>query len=53
MPQYPGRRVSLALIGCLGNSTRCHANGLRLLHRDRGFDAFEQHLGLRVVNGET
>lgn len=30
-------------------ATRCLANGLRLLHSDRDFDAFEQHLGLRVV----
>jgi len=34
-------------------ATRCLANGLRLLHRDRDFDAFEQHLGLRVVYGGT
>ena len=31
-------------------ATRCLADGLRLLHSDRDFDAFEQHLGLRVVN---
>ncbi|MFO1220019.1 MAG: PIN domain nuclease [Burkholderiaceae bacterium] len=31
-------------------ATRCLANGLRLLHSDRDFDAFEQHLGLRVVD---
>lgn len=30
-------------------ATRCLADGLRLLHSDRDFDAFEQHLGLRVV----
>lgn len=33
-------------------ATRCLANGLRLLHNDRDFDAIEQHLGLRVVNCE-
>jgi len=31
-------------------ATRCLANGLRLLHNDHDFDAFETHLGLRVVN---
>lgn len=31
-------------------ATRCLAVGLRLLHSDRDFDVFEQHLGLRVVN---
>ena len=31
-------------------ATRCLADGLRLLHSDRDFDAFEQHLGLHVVN---
>ena len=34
-------------------ATRCITNGLRLLHGDRDFDAFEKHLGLRVVNCET
>lgn len=34
-------------------ATRCLANGLRLLHNDRDFDAFEQHLGLRVVACEA
>ena len=34
-------------------ATRCLANGLRLLHSDRDFDAFEKHLGLRVVNCEA
>ena len=34
-------------------ATRCMADGLRLLHSDRDFDAFEQHLGLRVVNCEA
>jgi predicted nucleic acid-binding protein len=34
-------------------ATRCLANGLRLLHSDRDFDAFEQHLGLRAVNCEA
>ena len=30
-------------------ATRCIADGYRLLHGDRDFDAFEKHLGLRVV----
>jgi predicted nucleic acid-binding protein len=34
-------------------ATRCLANGFRLLHSDRDFDAFEQHLGLRVVACEA
>ncbi len=34
-------------------ATRCLADGLRLLHSDRDFDAFEEHLGLRVVNCEA
>jgi predicted nucleic acid-binding protein len=31
-------------------ATRCVVNGYRLLHCDRDFDAFEKHLGLRVVD---
>lgn len=34
-------------------ATRCLASGLRLLHNDRDFDAFEKHLALRVVNCEV
>ena len=34
-------------------ATRCLASGLRLLHNDRDFDAFEKHLSLRVVNCEA
>jgi predicted nucleic acid-binding protein len=30
-------------------ATRCIADGYRLLHSDRDFDAFERHFGLRVV----
>ncbi|MDE2372445.1 MAG: PIN domain nuclease [Burkholderiales bacterium] len=30
-------------------ATRCIASQLELLHSDRDFDAFEAHLGLRVV----
>lgn len=30
-------------------ATRCILGGHRLLHSDRDFDAFEQHLGLRCV----
>jgi predicted nucleic acid-binding protein len=32
-------------------ATRCLMDDLALLHDDRDFDAFEQHLGLRVVEG--
>lgn len=35
-------------IDCL-IATFCIAGGHSLLHRDRDFDAFEQHLGLRVI----
>ncbi|MEO6014291.1 MAG: PIN domain nuclease [Devosia sp.] len=31
-------------------ATYCIANGLELLHQDRDFDHFEQHLGLRVIH---
>ena len=31
-------------------ATRCLLDGVRLLHSDRDFDAFEAHLGLRVVD---
>ncbi len=31
-------------------ATRCLHNGFRLIHSDRDFDAFERHLGLRVVS---
>lgn len=31
-------------------ATRCITDGLLLLHSDRDFDAFEKHLGLRVVD---
>ena len=34
-------------------ATRCLSDGLRLLHCDRDFDAFEQHLGLRIVDCEA
>ncbi len=34
-------------------ATRCLVDGLRLLHSDRDFDAFEAHLGLQVVNCEA
>jgi predicted nucleic acid-binding protein len=30
-------------------ATRCIIDGLQLLHSDRDFDAFEQHLGLQCV----
>lgn len=30
-------------------ATRCLVDGLRLLHSDRDFDGFAQHLGLQVV----
>jgi len=31
-------------------ATRCIESGYELLHADRDFDPFEQHLGLRVVS---
>ena len=31
-------------------ASRCLLDGVRLLHSDRDFDAFEAHLGLRVVD---
>ena len=34
-------------------ATRCIVSGLQLLHNDRDFDAFEQHLGLQCVACET
>ncbi len=34
-------------------ATRCLESGLRLLHNDRDFDAFEKHLALRVVTCEA
>ena len=36
-------------IDCL-IATFCLREGHSLLHRDRDFDAFEQHLGLRVIH---
>lgn len=32
-------------------ATRCIESDLLLLHSDRDFDAFEKHLGLRVLRG--
>jgi hypothetical protein len=34
-------------------ATRCIVNGMQLLHSDRDFDAFEQHLGLQCVASAT
>ena len=34
-------------------ATRCIVDGLELLHSDRDFDPFAQHLGLRCVQCET
>jgi len=34
-------------------ATRCIVSGHALLHSDRDFDAFEQHLGLRCVASGT
>jgi predicted nucleic acid-binding protein len=31
-------------------ATRCITNGYRLLHSDRDFEGFSEHLGLRIVN---
>ena len=33
-------------------ATRCILDGVRLLHSDRDFDAFEAHLRLRTVDCE-
>jgi predicted nucleic acid-binding protein len=34
-------------------ATRCIVSGHRLLHSDRDFDAFENHLGLRCVSADA
>jgi predicted nucleic acid-binding protein len=34
-------------------ATRCIKNGFRLLHSDRDFDHFAEHLGLRVVSSDA
>ena len=34
-------------------ATRCIEDGLSLLHADRDFDAYEAHLGLRVIGFEN
>jgi predicted nucleic acid-binding protein len=34
-------------------ATRCIEDGLTLLHADRDFDPFQEHLGLRVLYPET
>ena len=34
-------------------ATRCIVSGHRLLHSDRDFDSFEQHLGLRCVGSDA
>ena len=39
-------------IDCL-IATFCLAHGHSLLHRDRDFDVFEKHLGLRVIHPQT
>lgn len=39
-------------IDCL-IATYCIRHGLALLHKDRDFDPFETHLGLRVVHPEV
>ncbi len=33
-------------------ATRCIESGFELLHSDQDFDAFERHLGLKVVSSE-
>ncbi len=49
------RKMGVTVRGTVGVliATRCLADSLRLLHSDRDFDAFEKHLGLRVVNCEV
>lgn len=46
------RRLGMTVRGTVDTmiATRCIKDGLRLLHSDRDFDAFEKHLGLRVVD---
>ena len=39
----------LGTVDCI-IATFCLAEGHELLHRDRDFDAFETHLGLRVIH---
>ena len=34
-------------------ATRCIHSGFRLMHADRDFDAFEKHLGLKVVHSDA
>ncbi|MDL2337393.1 MAG: PIN domain nuclease [Pseudomonadota bacterium] len=34
-------------------ATRCIESGLTLLHADRDFDPFQEHLGLKVAHSET
>lgn len=45
------RRLGLTIRGTIDAiiATHCLVDGYRLLHSDRDFDAFEAHLGLRVV----
>lgn len=46
------RELGVTVRGTVGIliATRCTVDGLRLLHNDRDFDAFQRHLGLQVVN---
>jgi len=45
-----GRGITVRkTIDCLV-ATFCIENNHQLLHRDRDFDAFEKHLGLRVLH---
>ncbi len=44
-----GRGVTLRSTADLVIGTWCIATGVPLLHNDRGFDAMQRHLGLRVV----
>ena len=44
-----GRGITVrSSIDCL-SATSCIETGTSLLHNDRDFDPFEEHLGLRVV----
>lgn len=44
------RGVTVRGTGDVLIATRCMADGLRLLHADRDFEGFAEHLGLQVVD---
>ncbi|CAN5297299.1 hypothetical protein BH11ACT5_BH11ACT5_05810 [soil metagenome] len=48
IPTTATARLKRSTIDTL-TATACIRSGYRLLHSDRDFDAFEQHLGLRTL----